>query len=410
MVILLSAYTFGQQVPYKGDPDASFETARKLAFNSKRQEAQDTLRFILTKYPDYHDIRTFLGTTYSWEGEYRKAAQEFEYVLDKDPERMDTWEAAINNELYRTAPYNAIKMIERALGYFPENETLLYLQAKALSVTNNKEQALIIIDKILVKNPNNEKAMEFKPLLINDLRHNRIGLTAAADLYSEGFDPMRYYSLKYMRRTKYGSIHARFNFSERFNSTGSQMEVDIYPTISQGFYAYLNVGVSNSYLYPEIRYGAELYKSLPKGFELSLGFRSLQYSETTTIYTGSVGWYTGNSYFSFRPYVTPGEPKASMSGTLMYRKYKQDANNYFSVEAGMGFSPDVFNRLGFEGNEEVIVNLQSQKLNFGYYFSSKNDLNNWGFLTGVAHQEISFNPGSYFWIYSISVSWDLNFK
>src|SRR5690606_18462539 len=107
---------------------------------------------------------------------------------------------------------------------------------------------------------------------------------------------------------------------ERFGSTGSQLEVDMYPTISQGFYAYLNFGVSNSYLYPEIRYGAELYKSLPKGFEASLGFRSLKYSETTNIYTGSIGWYTGNSYFSFRPYVTPGEPKASMSGTLTYRK------------------------------------------------------------------------------------------
>ncbi|WP_100613406.1 YaiO family outer membrane beta-barrel protein [Confluentibacter citreus] len=409
IVVLLSAYAFGQETEFKGDPDASFEVARKLAFDSKRQEAQDTLRFILTKYPDYHDVRSFLGTTYSWDGEYKKAAQEFDYVLDKSPERLDTWEAAINNELYRTAPYNAIKMVEKALGYFPENETLLYLQASAQSATNNKEQALIIIDKILVKNPTNEKAIEFKQSLLNDLRHNIIGLITAVDLYSEVFDPMQYYSLRYIRRTKYGSIHARFNYSERFGSTGSQVEVDMYPTISQGFYAYLNVGVSDSYLYPKLRYGAELYKSLLKGFEVSLGFRSLKYSETTNIYSGSLGWYTGNSYFLFRSYVTPGDPGASMSGSLTYRKYGKDMFNYFSVEAGMGFSPDIY-RLDFEGVENVIVNLQSQKLNFGYFFSSKNDRNYWGLQAGVSHQEISFDPGSYLWIYSLSVSWDFNFK
>jgi YaiO family outer membrane protein len=108
-------------------------------------------------------------------------------------------------------------------------------------------------------------------------------------------------------------------------------------------------------------------------------------------------------------YVTPGEPKASKSGTLSYRKYRQDANNYFSVEVGMGFSPEIY-RFDFEGNENSIVNLESQKMNLGYYFSSKNKKNFWGFQAGVSHQEISFNPGSYFWIYSLSLSWDFNFK
>lgn len=409
LLVFLSAYAIGQETKFKGDPDVSFEVARNLAFNSKRLEAQDTLRFILTKYPDYHDVRSFLGTTYSWDGEYKKAAQEFDYVLDKSPERLDTWEAAINNELYRGAPYNAVKMIEKALGYFPENESLLYLQASAQNATNNKEQALIIIDKILVKNPTNEKAIAFKQSLLNDLRYNMIGLKTSVDLYSEVFDPMQYYMLRYIRQTKYGSIQGKFNFSQRFGSTGSQFEVDMYPSISQGFYAYLNFGVSDSYLYPKLRYGAELYKSLPKGFEVSLGFRSLKYSETTNIYSGSLGWYTGNSYFLFRSYVTPGDPGASMSGSLTYRKYGQDMFNYFSVEAGMGFSPDIY-RLDFEGVENVIVNLQSQKLNFGYFFSSKNNRNYWGLQAGVSHQEISFDPGSYLWIYSFSVSWDFNFK
>jgi hypothetical protein len=38
-------------------------------------------------------------------------------------------------------------------------------------------------------------------------------------------------------------------------------------------------------LFPDLRYGAELYKSLPR---LAAGFRTLKYSTTTTIYTGAL--------------------------------------------------------------------------------------------------------------------------
>ena len=129
----------------------------------------------------------------------------------------------------------------------------------------------------------------------------------------------------------------------------------------------------------------------------------------TNIYTGSVGWYNGNSYWSFRTYVTPGEPRASKSGTLNYRKYRKDANNYFSINVGAGFSPEE-NRFNFGGNANTIINLQSQKFNIGYYFSSKNNKNYWGIQSGISHQEISFNPGSYFWIYSFSLSWGIKFR
>ena len=38
----------GQEKKYSGDPDSSFKTARDLAFNKQRKQAQDTLLFILS--------------------------------------------------------------------------------------------------------------------------------------------------------------------------------------------------------------------------------------------------------------------------------------------------------------------------------------------------------------------------
>jgi len=409
LLFLVSVCSFGQQKDFKGDPDRAFKVARELAFNKQRKQAQDTLLFILTKYPDYHDIRSFLATTYSWDGDYKKAKKEFAYILKKDSNRKTTWEAAIKNELWSDSPFSALEMANKALTYFPKNPDILYLKASAEDKTDNQKEALLTIENSLKENPNHEKSNSYKASLINKLSRNVIGLKSSVDMYSEVFDPMQFYLLKYARQTKFGSIHAKFNFSRRFASNGAQFEVDMYPKIVKGLYAYLNFGLSNTSLYPNIRYGAELYKSLPKSFEASIGFRALKYSSTTTIYTGSVGWYTGNSYWSFRTYITPGDSGSSKSGTLSYRKYRSDANNYFSIATGAGFSPEIY-RFNFEGNENAIINLKSQKLNLGYYFTSKNSKNSWGIKGGVTHQEISFDPGSFFWIYSASLSWQVKFR
>ena len=409
ILVFLSFKIFAQESIFKGDPDRAFEVARELAFNSHRKQAQDTLLLILTKYPNYHDIRSFLGSTYSWDGDYKKAKEAFDYVLKKDPNRLDTWEAAIKNELYSEAPFRALEMANRSLEYFPKNPELLYLKASSLDDSNKKEDALQTIEALLKNNPENEKAKNYKLKLINQLSLNSIGLRSSVDIYSEVFDPMQYYTVKYARQTKYGSIHSNVNFSRRFASNGLQFELDLYPRIVEGLYAYANIGVSNSFLFPKVRYGGELYKSLPKSFEASLGFRSLKYDETTTIYTASLGKYVGNDFWSFRTYVSPDDSGASISGTLSYRKYRSNAENYFLIEVGMGFSPELY-RFEYQGNQNSIVNLNSQKMNFGYFFTSNGNKNAWGIRGGIVHQEISFNPGSYFWIFDIGVSYEIKFR
>lgn len=410
IIIFLSVFSgFSQQKIFNGDPDEAFKVARELAFNENRKQAQDTLQLILTKYPNYHDIRVFLASTYSWDGSYDKAETEYKYVLKKDLNRKDAWIGLIKNELWAEEPFKALETANKALDVFPDDDEIMYLKASAEENSNNPEDAFKTVQYLLNKNPLNKEALDYKKNLEQKLSYNSVGLLATVDLYSKVFDPMQYYTLKYSRQTKYGSIIGKINFSRRFEENGVQFEVDMYPKISKGFYAYLNFGLANTFLYPDIRYGAELYKSLPKSFEISLGFRSLKYNSTTNIYTGSIGWYTGNSYWSFRPYFTPGDSGTSKSGTLNYRKYRSDADNYFTISAGMGFSPEIYN-FDFEGNEDNIIELQSQKLNLGYYFTSNNKKNAWGTKLGITHQEISFDPGNYFWIYSFGVSWELKFR
>ena len=143
--------SYGQEEKFIGDPDTAFENARNLAFNQQRKQAQDSLSLILSKYPDYHDIREFLATTYSWDGDYKKAKREFDYIFEKDANRKSTWIAAIKNELWANTPYAALEMSTEALKKFPEDTEILYLKANAQEKTENSIEAYNTIQIMMGK-------------------------------------------------------------------------------------------------------------------------------------------------------------------------------------------------------------------------------------------------------------------
>ena len=411
MVILFTVNPINaQDKVFKGNPDTAFKVARELAFNGKRAQAQDSLRFILTKYPNYLDIRAFLASTYSWDGNYVKARKEFSRVLESDNKRKTDWIAYIKNEQYAEKYYKALELSNKSLSIFPGDPDLLQLKAKSELNRGNRTEALTTINEALKLHPNNQGVLDYKRSLETSLQFNTIGINYSMDIYNKNDrDNMYYSTLSYSRQTKYGSINTKINYSNRFQTDNYQLEIDLYPKITKGLYAYVSGGWSESPLNPSQRYGFELFKSLPKSFEASLGFRWLKFSSETTIYTGSLGWYTGNSYWAFRTYITPGSPGTSKSGTLIYRKYRSDAENYFTVEAGLGASPALDRFIpGFTGKE--VFDLDSQKLVIGYYFSTKNKKNAWGFNASVFREEKPFAKGEYFLYTSVGISYAVKFK
>jgi YaiO family outer membrane protein len=140
----------------------------------------------------------------------------------------------------------------------------------------------------------------------------------------------------------FGSVVFRVNRADRFDREGFQYEIDAYPKLAPGLYMYLNAGVSSDSLFPDQRYGAQIYKSLGNGWEASLGFRYLKFNDSTVIYTGSIGRYWGNYYLTFTPYVVPDEiDGASASGALELRYYRTSGDDYWAFRGGYGNAPDV---------------------------------------------------------------------
>lgn len=163
---------------------------------------------------------------------------------------------------------------------------------------------------------------------------------------TSGTSPWNVLTGELSTRGRAGTLVGRASLADRFGRSGYQVEADAYPSLAKGVYGYVNLGYSPSVIFPEWRFGAELFGNLPGAWELSAGFRRLLFEQTNvTLLTGSVGRYAGNYWISARPFVTVGHGDRSTTASLQgsVRRYFTDARHYVTLAAGAGaaFSEEV---------------------------------------------------------------------
>ncbi len=404
MAFIANAQYDARYYPYT-DPDEAFADAREMAFNGKKRQASDLLGEITKRYPTYGDVRLFHATLLGWEERYKLARKEFQILLGQDKKNKEYWIGAIKNESWASQPLAALELSERALMEFPDDVDLTILKASAEMDNRDFGDAMKSVKVFLTKYPESEPMHVFKQNLKEEMATNEISVTYSIDKFTEIYDPMHYYTVSYSKETRYGSIVGRYNLNNKFDSYGSQVEIDAYPSLGKGLYAYVNVGYSRASIFPDWRYGFQLYKSLPASFEASLGIRSLKFGDSyTNIYTGSVGKYFGSSFVFFVPYLIPSDEGLSKSGSVTYRNYGRNEDQFFSLSLGMGFSPEI-NRFGVNPDLIPIVSLKSQKIGISENFRIKNNNNVIGVGLSLMRQESYFDPGKYYFIGSASLGY-----
>ena len=391
------ALLFAQEVSYMGDPDASFFKARELAFAGKHLSAQDTLKSILTRYPDYTDVRNLLAKTYSWDAKYDEARKHLNRITSIERQNKEAWIAAINNEIYAKNSYIALGLANKALKFLPEDQDIMKLHRQLWDEITAQGGFYPPTDK--------NKGEE-------NIYRNQMAILNAFDIFDIVYEPMVYVGLEYTRETEAGKIIPRVNYAHRFDIHGLQYEVDFYPKLSNRFYSYLNYGFSDSDIFPNHRVGVELYANLPKAKEASLGVRYLDFLDNqTTILTGSFGLYKGNYYFSLRPYIVPNQDEnIGVSGSLTARKYLKTKEDYLGFILNMGFIPEL--RQLTANNTllaETLYFIDSQQLFMEYQFSGSNPSNLYKAQLGITHQELVFEPGRFFWALTAGLKYHIKF-
>ena len=261
-----------------------FRRARDLAFNSRRDSARVLLKLALQKSPDYADIRILLARTYAWDGRRNEARAELKTVLEAKPKYLDAYLAAVDVEMWDDKLADALILCNAGLRFNPNSEELLVKRVKIYRDMNKDVEALFTLSILEDLNRSNPNIVPLRESIKTKTLLNSISVSYAYDWFTTTrYDPRHQYTLQYSRVTPYGSAMMKVNSSRRFGNTGYQLEVEAYPKIVSGIYAYTEYAYSWTKNYPKHRFGLEPFFKLPESFEASVGTRFLFFSSSRSI-------------------------------------------------------------------------------------------------------------------------------
>lgn len=310
--------------------------ARELAVAGQRAESITLLEESLKTSPN-GDARVFLGTVLSWEGRYDDARRELEAVLAGNPTHGDALPALINVELWSDHPARAEELANRALRHRPNDVTMLLARAKALSAQERPTEARDTLDRLLIIDPRDDAALQMRRTVRDTLRVWRIRAGSSYQGFSDGRVGWREADVTLSRATPIGSVSITGTRAQRFGREDDQFEVEVYPRIRPGTYAYLAGAYSpDPVLFPDYRYAVDLNQSLGGGFEGSAGFRRLGFGAGVNIYTGALSKYYGAWLFTGRTYVTPKAAGTSRSYHGSFRRYFGESGAFAGLRYGRG--------------------------------------------------------------------------
>ena len=331
------------------DLEAQFREARLLAFRGAYPEARRLLNQILDQRPAHSDALVLTGRTYAWEGNFANARAQLQKALALDPANQDALNALIDTELWDGHPDQAIRHADAGLSYYPNFEDFLLKKAKALIAQQNPTAAAVELNRLLTINPANQEALQLLQTLRQTALRNFVGLRHYLTLFDNGTRPWHLSSAEYGRITRRVTLIGRVNYARRPEESGGQQsgyqaEVDAYPILGKGTYAYLNVGYSQALrLFPRTRFGAELFQKLPRGFEVSAGGRLLTFPDLRIVlYTASQSKYYRDYLFVVRGYGSFQADRFTPTVLFSVRKYFHDPDNFLTLTINNGTVPGVF--------------------------------------------------------------------
>jgi YaiO family outer membrane protein len=316
--------------------------ARSAAIAGRRDEAVTMLEGHLNDSPRDADARLLLGVVLSWDGKYDDADRELRRVLDQSPTYNDA-RVALANVAWWTGNYGVLRELSATgRSQRPYDLEWVLLEARALDGLGRPKEARKVVMELLARQPGHVQARNLKNRLDTQLRPWTLTMGYGGDRFSDGRTPWNEYSTGLSRQTPVGSVIARVSQAERFGFSDRLFEVDFYPSIRPGTYGFVSYGRSqDDTLFPNYRMAADLYQSLGRGYEASVGFRRLGFSATTDIYVGTLTKYKGNWMVTGKVFSVPdfegAEDSVSFHGVV--RRYiRGDGESFLTAGYSRGSS------------------------------------------------------------------------
>jgi len=300
--------------------------ARALFKQDDPDKAIAVLNEWLTKNPDDSDARVLLGLICSWDKRYEEGRRAFMTVLQSDIDYKDAVLGLINLQLWSGFTASAEQLAKDAVARRPNDADY----QEALAKVKAAERAAAESKKMSANGHHGGGDKGFEA-----------GITESNIWFSDNRSSWHETSVQLSKNIASEWITARFSHASWFGEGSNLIELESYPKIRPGTYGYLEGAFSPDHtLYARRRFGAEIFQSLPHGFEVSAGIRYMRFNSNTILYTGSFGKYFGNWWVLGRTFISPDSTVGvSKSLQVSARRYFADSDHFIGVRFGVGASP-----------------------------------------------------------------------
>jgi YaiO family outer membrane protein len=311
--------------------------ARELAASGKRAEALKLLEGRLAQDAADVDARLLYGTMLSWERRFDESRRELRRVLAGAPEYLDATYALLNVELWSGNPNRAEEIVRAALARHPTDTKLLVAHARALAAEHRGREAVAEARRALAIEPGNQDAQDAIDAAGEWAQPWTAGFDETHEWFSRTYGAWDEYQMTVRRATDAGPVLAHFYRADRLGLHSNQAEVEFYPHFRRGTDAYVEAAYSpDATLYPRYRVGFDVVQAAGRGWELSGGYRRLNFASPVNIVMGSVGKYWGRWLFVGRIYEQPDRAGVSHTEQGMVRRYFGRRESFVAVRVSRG--------------------------------------------------------------------------
>lgn len=229
------------------------------------------------------------------------------------------------------------------------------LLGRILAWQGNYDEAVSVIDTLLVKEPDNADALEAKSDIRRWSRDRSQYNTPPTDIragyffdtYSKPYDRFwQVFSLGAGHRFSWGNAvataslgHIWLKTPDRVTDNDMQFGFEAWPDITRNNYAYIAYAFSPGPWFPNHRAAFELWQTLPGGFAISAGMNYYYFDRSLFIGILSLEKYLGDFWFSVKGYFPFKEIGITPAVYLNIRRYL-GITDYLQLTAGTGTAPD----------------------------------------------------------------------
>lgn len=344
VLILLSASNIFSQEITETNTDKLYQRARQ----EYRAENYDlSLAYTqrgLELAPAYHDIR-ILQVRNLWAlNRYTLADEDLHYLLQNAPNYVDVPPLVQQRINHYTTPREALDFLEKVVSLYPQDISLKIKQAELLLKMKQTAESRDLAKQLIVRDISGAERYLLQNIL-NRTVQNRIGLNYQYIHFSEDYSrngPWNTVSLEYQRNFGRTAVLGRTTFADRQYDQGMLYEIEAYPVFNDRFYAFANLGFSDSPIFPDFRSSLSFYYNFARIFEAEAGSR-IQAHGSSTYLTAIAGMtaYSGKFYLNGRIFLGPERNEQLIQNyQTNVRYYLKNAENYLFLRVGSGISPD----------------------------------------------------------------------